>query len=223
MCLHIDIDLCLLTGSSTSLRGARPNSSDEIVDDHQASGSDEKFIRNFSPSRSNQEIIAKSSKSSNNQQTQDSSKKLVKSSKKSESEKPASGRTQGSKSPKQGSASKSENQNTGLEGGDNENNGKQVNIEIEVTDTSKEVEPKRSRSTTPQYLAPPEQDTAPEHIVMSSDEAMVDLRKRDREALKTNMMRMVRQFRCRVYYGHSVTYNLKYMQIFIEICRNVRN
>jgi hypothetical protein len=34
--------------------------------------------------------------------------------------------------------------------------------------------------------------TGPEHIVLSSDEAMVDLRKRDREALKTNRMRMVR-------------------------------
>lgn len=178
------------SSSSTSLHGARANSSDEIVDDHQASGSDEKIIRNFSPSRSNQEINAKSSKSSNTQQPQDSPRKSVKSSKQTESEKPSTDRTQGSKSPKQGSVSKGENQNTGLEGGDNENNGKQVNIEIAVTDTSKEVEPKRSRSTTPQYLAPPEQDTAPEHIVMSSDEAMVDLRKRDREALKTNMMRM---------------------------------
>lgn len=188
------INSCLFTGSSTSLHGARANSSDEIpvVDDHQASGSDEKIIRNFSPSRSNQEINAKSSKSSNTQQPQDSPRKSVKSSKQTESEKPFTDRTQGSKSPKQGSVSKGENQNTGLEGGDNENNGKQVNIEIAVTDTSKEVEPKRSRSTTPQYLAPPEQDTAPEHIVMSSDEAMVDLRKRDREALKTNMMRMVR-------------------------------
>lgn len=41
-----------------------------------------------------------------------------------------------------------------------------------------------SRSSTPQYLSVPEQDTKPDRMILSSDEAMVDLRKRDREALK---------------------------------------
>ena len=163
------------------------NSTDETVDENLASESDEKILQSFSPSRSNQNVNAKSSKMSSSPPL-DSSRKSVKSSRKSESEKTSTDRSQGSKSPNQGSVSKT----TGLEGGDNENKGKQVNIEIEVTDTSKEAEPKRSRSATPQYLSLPEQDIKPEHIVMSSDEAMVDLRKRDREALKTNMMRMVR-------------------------------
>lgn len=179
------------TGSSTSVHAAKMNSSDETVDENLASESDEKILQSFSPSRSNQNVNAKSSKMSSSPPL-DSSRKSVKSSRKSASEKNSTDRSQGSKSPKQGSVSKPENQTTGLEGGDNENKGKQVNIEIEVTDTSKEAEPKRSRSATPQYLSLPEQDIKPEHIVMSSDEAMVDLRKRDREALKTNMMRMVR-------------------------------
>lgn len=42
----------------------------------------------------------------------------------------------------------------------------------------------QSRSSTPQYLQPPDIDTRPEQMVLKSDEAMVDLRKRDREALK---------------------------------------
>lgn len=179
------------TGSSTSVHAAKMNSSDETVDENLASESDEKILQSFSPSRSNQNVNAKTSKMSSSPPL-DSSRKSVKSSRKSASEKNSTDRSQGSKSPKQGSVSKPENQTTGLEGGDNENKGKQVNIEIEVTDTSKEAEPKRSRSATPQYLSLPEQDIKPEHIVMSSDEAMVDLRKRDREALKTNMMRMVR-------------------------------
>ncbi|XP_022302015.2 EF-hand calcium-binding domain-containing protein 12-like [Crassostrea virginica] len=177
------------SSSSTSVHAAKMNSSDETVDENLASESDEKILQSFSPSRSNQNVNAKTSKMSSSPPL-DSSRKSVKSSRKSESEKTSTDRSQGSKSPKQGSVSKPENQTTGLEGGDNENKGKQVNIEIEVTDTSKEAEPKRSRSATPQYLSLPEQDIKPEHIVMSSDEAMVDLRKRDREALKTNMMRM---------------------------------
>lgn len=42
----------------------------------------------------------------------------------------------------------------------------------------------QSRSSTPQFLHPPDIDTRPEQMVLKSDEAMVDLRKRDREALK---------------------------------------
>lgn len=41
-----------------------------------------------------------------------------------------------------------------------------------------------SRTSTPQYLSVPEQDIKPDRMILSSDEAMVDLRKRDREALK---------------------------------------
>lgn len=41
-----------------------------------------------------------------------------------------------------------------------------------------------SRTSTPQYLDVPEPDTRPDQMILSSEEAMVDLRKRDREALK---------------------------------------
>ncbi|KAK3102250.1 hypothetical protein FSP39_009912 [Pinctada imbricata] len=44
-----------------------------------------------------------------------------------------------------------------------------------------------SRSSTPQYLNPPDPDTREERMMLTSDEAMVDLRKRDREALKANL------------------------------------
>lgn len=43
-----------------------------------------------------------------------------------------------------------------------------------------------SRTSTPQYLQPPEQDVRPEQLILNSEEAMVDLRKRDREALKAS-------------------------------------
>ncbi|XP_062585713.1 uncharacterized protein LOC134247355 [Saccostrea cucullata] len=177
------------SSSSTSLPAANPNSSEETVDENQ---DDEKIIRNFSPSRSNHDVHSKPSKTSNSP-SQCTSRKSARSSSKSEDkpEKPSTDRTQGSS--KQGTDSKLEKQDSALGGGDNDSKGKQVNIEIEITDTSKvesKADPKRSRSTTPQYLSPPELDTGPEHIVLSSEEAMVDLRKRDREALKTNMMRM---------------------------------
>ena len=44
-----------------------------------------------------------------------------------------------------------------------------------------------SRSSTPQYLNPPDLDVREERMVLTSDEAMLDLRKRDREALKANL------------------------------------
>ncbi|VDI41856.1 Hypothetical predicted protein [Mytilus galloprovincialis] len=43
-----------------------------------------------------------------------------------------------------------------------------------------------SRASTPQYLEVPEQDLKPDRMILSSEEAMVDLRKRDREALKNS-------------------------------------
>jgi hypothetical protein len=44
-----------------------------------------------------------------------------------------------------------------------------------------------SRTSTPQYLIVPEQDIRPDRLILSSEEAMVDLRKRDREALKNSV------------------------------------
>lgn len=51
-----------------------------------------------------------------------------------------------------------------------------------------------SRASTPQYLEVPEQDLKPDRMILSSEEAMVDLRKRDREALKNSTRQGVRYF-----------------------------
>jgi len=51
-------------------------------------------------------------------------------------------------------------------------------------ESGQESSKSQSRSSTPQYLQPPDPDTRPERLILQSEEAMVDLRKRDREALK---------------------------------------
>ncbi|XP_060081393.1 EF-hand calcium-binding domain-containing protein 12-like [Ylistrum balloti] len=79
--------------------------------------------------------------------------------------------------------SRPEGQTTTVEG-DVDGGKKRLDSGKESAQGSSRTVHTQSRSSTPQFLHPPEIDTRPEQMVLKSDEAMVDLRKRDREALK---------------------------------------
>ena len=70
----------------------------------------------------------------------------------------------------------------------------EVKVRVDSAKRSASRDSMGSRSSTPQYLTIPEQDIKPDRMILSSEEAMVDLRKRDREALKNSTRQGVSQF-----------------------------